>query len=161
MGEKIESENSLSKVKSLIRMWLLRKDSKLVLSSINFKELYSEGELSDYFQSLSYDGRIITQVLMCQKCGILMSTNDNRKYNLKRHLKIHNMQKTKKALQDFNEPLHEMAMSLGDNSIDSGMDSTPDTYSESKKNAVACSSPGPSSKSPADLDVWFDALESL
>ncbi len=89
MAGKEACDNSLLKIKSIIRGWIERNDSKLIFTPLTLNHFSKEEELNVSFQSLSYDGRLIKEVVCCQNCRALFSTKGNFKPNLKRHLNFH------------------------------------------------------------------------
>ena len=161
MGENDANENSLLKIKSIIKGWLERKDPKLIVSPLILNHLSQDAELNGSFQSLSYDGRQIKEVVSCEKCRALLSTKGNFKYNLKRHLNLHKNPKPPTSFHPSNIPNFPSVMVNANISIDSGVHSIESSEMSDSAPQLCTGAASRISNNSDENDVWFDALESL
>ena len=161
MAENQVNENSLLKIKSIIKMWLERKGSKLIFCPFGLTPLSPDVELNEYFQSLTYDGRIIKEFVRCQKCEVLISKQGNRKFNLKRHMNFHKNVKSTTEIDTSIISTGNPLTSILNISNDSGVDATHDVEPNAIPMEVGPRATTRLSNNSDDNDVWFDALESL
>ena len=161
MAGNIDTENSLSKFKSLIKTWIQGNDSKLIFSSLLLNPLSENDAFNQSFQSISYDGRLIKEVVCCAKCRALFSFKRNDNYNLKRHLIIH---KKPKSTPEIYPSIISNGNPLTSNlniSTESRVEPNVEMEILAINPEVASLPTTRLSNNSDENDVWSDALDSL